>query len=126
LYILFNKEWVSKSIFDPNDPRNNELLAVKQLISNVCGADESNLNHILLQWAQTPFFRIGLPKWLHRATLGVGPIDIEPYQKRFDILSKRFKKQIVVAGAVPLHVTDGTSDLFVPRNSIRDETVIFE
>lgn len=99
---------------------------MKQLITSVCGANENNLSLILLQWAQTPFFRIGLPNWLHRVTLGVGPTDIEPYQKRFDILSKRFKKQIVVPGPVPLHVTDDNSDLFVPQNTVRDEIVIFK
>jgi hypothetical protein len=114
-------EWVSKSKFDPNDPRNNELLALKEMIGSVCGIDSGNLNGTLFRWSNLAFFRAGLPHWLHWETLGVGPEDTTPFEKRFEILTKRFKNEILVANPVPLHIVEGLHESFITPNFIRDE-----
>lgn len=61
-------EWILKTNFDPNDPRNMDLVRIRELVDSVVAED----GHPLTTWSSQGFFRVGLPEWLHRLTLGVG------------------------------------------------------
>lgn len=63
-------EWVTERGFDPNDPRNHQLLELRKLVESVCGA--VNPDAPLAYWKGKEFFRIGLPRWLFNLTMGVG------------------------------------------------------
>jgi hypothetical protein len=115
-------EWVSKTTFDPNDPRNDDLMGIKRIMEMVVDGNEEGGTDSVLKWHNTPFFRVGLPEWLHRKTLGIGPTDLTPYLKRFEILYKRFTKQILVTTPIPLYGTEGMMDTVVTPNEARDQT----
>jgi coiled-coil and C2 domain-containing protein 2A len=63
-------EWVIERGFDPNDPRNDELLKLRELVESVCGSLHQTSAQAF--WKGREFFRLGIPRWLHRMTLGVG------------------------------------------------------
>ena len=68
LMCIFLKEWILRTNFDPNDPRNADLMKIRELIDSVVGQDTLSLSN----WNSQGFFRVGLPSWLSQMTLGVG------------------------------------------------------
>lgn len=111
-------EWILKTNFDPNDPRNADLMKIRELIDSVAGHDTLSLS----SWNSQGFFRVGLPEWLHRMTLGVGPQNLEDYQARFKTLIGRFRKELIYSGPVPLNLEEFTTLPPANPHSLRDET----
>ncbi|KAJ3318484.1 Coiled-coil and C2 domain-containing protein 2A [Boothiomyces sp. JEL0866] len=110
-------EWLGKSIVDPNDPRNQNLLQIKQLFDTVYGHSKNALAN-----DSQCFFRENIPNWLHELTLGVGVQITLNMSKRFQILKDRFARKIVLDQPVPLHFTEGLMEAITVPNSQRDLT----
>jgi coiled-coil and C2 domain-containing protein 2A len=63
-------EWILKTNFDPNDPRNMDLVRIRELVDSVMHEDGNSLSDYTING----IFRAELPLWLQRLTLGVGVI----------------------------------------------------
>ena len=61
-------EWILNTNIDPNNPRNTDLVGIRELVDSVVSDDNIPLKH----WHSTGFFRAGLPKWLEKLAFGVG------------------------------------------------------
>ena len=57
---------------DPNDPRNKEVINLKQMIHSVYTDANMDIYTIKEYWASRDFFRLNPPKWLERILFGVG------------------------------------------------------
>ncbi|KAJ3274699.1 Coiled-coil and C2 domain-containing protein 2A [Terramyces sp. JEL0728] len=108
-------EWLGKTIVDPNDPRNQNLLQIKQLFDTVYGNSKKVIKN-----NSRCFFRENIPNWLHDITLGVGIQVTENVAKRFQILKDRFDRKIVLDKPVPLHITDGLIESIAVPSSRKD------
>ncbi|KAJ3279724.1 Coiled-coil and C2 domain-containing protein 2A [Borealophlyctis nickersoniae] len=104
-------DWIEDVRLDPNDPRNQDLLHLKHLVR---AASDSSLpagGTFREHWAAAKFFRIGLPKWMEEAALGVG-LDFPMAGKRLDLLRARCDKDVVVQQPVPLRDEEITEGMY--------------
>ena len=108
-------EWVQDSKIDPNDPRNLEMSQMKNLLKKYPNYDNSATE-------ESDVFRVGLPNWLHDLTLSVEPDDSGYAAKRFEILGKRNKGEIVLTQPVPLYFTASMVESKLVQHTVRDET----
>ncbi|KAI9317369.1 hypothetical protein DFJ73DRAFT_635749, partial [Zopfochytrium polystomum] len=94
-------EWVADIQIDAKDPRNAELLRIKELMR--MGTDGGNGVQFYERWSQRKFFRVNMPKKLLEVAVGVGvSTDISDTSKRIELLKKRARNEVVVHGPVPL------------------------
>ncbi|KAJ3015755.1 UNVERIFIED_CONTAM: Coiled-coil and C2 domain-containing protein 2A, partial [Siphonaria sp. JEL0065] len=61
-------DWIMDIKFDPNDPRNSDVLRMKQLVQ----MDASDGLSFHDYWSQRKYFRLHIPEKVNRITLGVG------------------------------------------------------
>ena len=57
---------------DPNDPRNSEILALKQLVHSAHSDSQLDIHTLHEYWSSKQSFRLNLPLWLERLVAGVG------------------------------------------------------
>ena len=57
---------------DPNDPRNSEIVALKQLVHSVHSDTRVYSMSLREYWTSKNSFRLKLPMWLNRLVAGVG------------------------------------------------------
>jgi coiled-coil and C2 domain-containing protein 2A len=69
---LIEKEWISDLKMDPNDPRNKDIIRLKQLIYSIYTETNMDIFTIKEYWSSREFFRIKPPKWLDRILFGAG------------------------------------------------------
>ena len=61
-------EWILKTNFDPNDPRNTDLVRIRELVDSVMADDGNSLSGYTFNGV----FREELPLWLKSIAFGVG------------------------------------------------------
>ena len=77
LFLIYNnKKWCADLSFDPNDPRNQEIIKLKQLIFSL--TDPHNpLSLTFYEYLNKKnFFRNAFPNWLMIRVFGVGVITL--------------------------------------------------
>lgn len=57
-------------------------------------------------WKDRNFFRLGLPRWFHRMTVGVGIDDPVTKILRLKMLLKRYNREIIIPGPIPLRESE--------------------
>ncbi|KAI8896326.1 hypothetical protein BC833DRAFT_104494 [Globomyces pollinis-pini] len=112
-------EWVWHHKFDPNDPRNIDLLTIHQLLDRIF--EKSDMDMSTSTWNNQLFFRPSLPEWLHRITLGVGPSDWHESQPRFDLLIQRQTKEVVFSEPIPLILENASISTIKAGSSHREK-----
>ncbi|KAI8621278.1 hypothetical protein BC830DRAFT_275158 [Chytriomyces sp. MP71] len=112
-------DWIMDVKFDPNDPRNTDVLKLKKLVQ--MGGHEGLSFHEY--WSQRRYFRLEMPTKMKQLAQGVG-LDESMDTKRLTLLKKRFSKEIVVKGPVPLDDKDITEDLWEKvANPLEDDSI---
>ncbi|KAJ3198266.1 Coiled-coil and C2 domain-containing protein 2A, partial [Entophlyctis luteolus] len=107
-------DWIMDVKFDPNDPRNQDVLRLKQLVQ-MGGSDGLSFHNY---WNHRKVFRLQIPtKISHIAFEGL------QYQaKRLFILKQRNQRQITVKAPVPFNDKDIADDLYEKiANPLEDE-----
>ncbi|ORY45278.1 hypothetical protein BCR33DRAFT_716564 [Rhizoclosmatium globosum] len=100
-------DWIMDVKFDPNDPRNSDVLRMKQLVQ-MGGGDGLSFHDY---WSQRKYFRLHIPSRINQITLGVG-LEYSTDTKRLTLLKKRHKKEVIVKVPVPFDDKDITDDIF--------------
>ncbi|KAJ3074753.1 Coiled-coil and C2 domain-containing protein 2A [Podochytrium sp. JEL0797] len=100
-------DWIVDIKFDPNDPRNADVLRLKQLVQ-MGGSNGLSFHEY---WSQRKYFRLHIPSRINQITLGVG-VDGATDSKRLTLLRKRHKKEVFVKGPVPFDDKDITDEIF--------------
>ncbi|KAI8912604.1 hypothetical protein EDD86DRAFT_245490 [Gorgonomyces haynaldii] len=109
-------EWIVDKSIDPNDPRNVDMLKLKQLVDNVY------MRHgdmTMSYWKGKEFFRAQIPDWLRSATISVKFNNKD--HKRLQTLVQRFNKQIIVTRPVPLLEEDMADKIYTTNAEIVKE-----
>jgi hypothetical protein len=79
---------------DPNDPRNAEILELKQLLLSLYDDPSMDFGTLKDYWLLRENFRLDIPSWLKRAVTGVGPNTELKHLKRPNLLLSRYRKTI--------------------------------
>ncbi|KAJ3139071.1 hypothetical protein HK100_012101 [Physocladia obscura] len=100
-------DWVMDVKFDPNDPRNSDVLQMKQLVQ--MGGSEGLSFHEC--WSQRKYFRLNIPNRIWEMALGIG-IDAKLQTKRLVLMKKRYRKEVSVKAPIPLDDSEISDTLF--------------
>ncbi len=64
-------DWISELKLDPNDPKNGDIMALKQLIVSIYSDSDMDAQTLKEYWSSKKHFRMHLPKWLDSLIHGV-------------------------------------------------------
>jgi coiled-coil and C2 domain-containing protein 2A len=101
---------------DPNDPRNAEILELKQLLLSLYDDPSMDFSTLKDYWSLRENFRLEMPSWLKRAITGLGSNAELKHLKRPNLLLSRYKKS-VPSKRIPILEQEVRESDFLPKSN---------